>query len=808
MQTTNAPFLTLPIGLWQRFHSPQWADFALDSPIWPVYSRPLTLNKNNHKGGSFVLHRFRLASLSLLLPLALAGCGQNSEQPAAGAATPAKEPVAAKVDSARLLKGTEDPRQWSQYGGSYNEQRFSPLEAINTTNVKDLGLAWFADYDTNQNQHGTPLYIDGVIYVSTARNVVHAFDARDGKRLWTYTPILIPKPNLGLVNRGIAAYNGKIYMGMLDAHLVALDAETGKEVWNIDTVPESLGLGKIANQYSISMAPRVAKGMVFVGGSGGEYGARGWLAAYDAETGKEVWRFWTVPGDPSRPYEGDHLKAAAATWRTDRRYWEQGGGGTVWDAAIYDPVTDLLYFGTGNGTPWNREMRDPDDGDNLFTASVIAVKPDTGKYVWHYQETPGDSWDYDAVSPMMTADLDFNGQKRHVILHPSKNGLMYVLDAATGQLISGDAFTGVTWASGVDLATGRPIEVPGARYEKEPFNIGPGAPGGHTWHPNAFSPKTNLIYIPTWENYSAMTPQKMPENGPPPLIAFGGQVDRATLKPHNKQANDGWLQAWDPVARKPVWESPRGPRATSGVLATAGDLVFMGNSAGNTLAAYDARNGTQLWSYDAQSAVFAAPITYELDGVQYVAASVGGTGGNDYFAPSYGRMLVFKVGGTVQLPAKLSYTPPVLNPPASTASADVIAKGGELYSQHCAVCHGNNGVQQRSSFPNLTLSAMLHTQEGFDQVVLKGARVQRGMANFGDKLKAEDSAAIREYIIARANEVKNAPVVPAAPGAAQGRTAAGTPATGAQAGAGAARPIATPPPAANSDDVHKQAEKK
>jgi len=739
----------------------------------------------------------RLLGLSLLLPLALVGCGQAADQSAAPQAAVAAEaaapnasavaPAAAAVDAMRLMQGTNDPNLWAHYGGSYNEQRFSPLEAINTDNVSQLGLAWYADYDTNQNQHGSPLYVDGVIYVSTARNVVHAFDARSGERVWTYTPIMIPNPNLGLVNRGMAAYNGKVYMGMLDAQLVAIDAATGEPAWTVDTVPESLGLGGMRNQYSITMAPRVAKGKVFIGGSGGEFGARGWIAAYDAETGEEAWRFWTVPGNPEMGFEADHLRVAAETWPKDKPFWEQGGGGTVWDAAVYDPVTDLLYFGTGNGTPWNRMMRDPSDGDNLFVASVVAVDPDTGEYVWHYQETPGDSWDYDAVSPMMTADLVFDGVERHVILHPSKNGFMYVLDAATGQLISGDAFTGVTWALGIDSATGRPIEAPGARYETEPFNIGPGAPGGHTWHPNAFSPETGLIYIPTWENYSAMAPQKMPEEGPPPLIAFGGQVDRDTLKPHNKQANDGWLQAWDPVARKVVWETPRGPRATSGALATAGDLVFMGNSNGNMLAAYNAATGEQLWSYDAQSAVYAAPITYELDGEQYIAASVGGTGGSDYYAPSYGRMLVFKVGGAVQLPEKVSYTPPELNPPPSTATPELIARGGAVYAEHCSVCHGNNAVQQRSSFPNLTLSPMLYSQAGFDQIVLQGARVQRGMANYSDRLTADDSMAIREFIIARANEVKNNP--PASPFGSAPRQAAPR--------------QAAPPP--ESEDVHEDA---
>lgn len=704
----------------------------------------------------------RLLASSLLIPFALAACSQEGDQANQVAGQPQATPGggAAAVDDARLLAGTDDTGQWSHYGGSYNEQRFSPLDAINDSNVQALDLAWFADYDTNQNQHGSPLYVDGVIYVSTSRNVLHAFDARTGERVWTYTPIMVPNPNLGLVNRGIAAYDGKIYMGMLDAHLVALDANTGEVVWDADTVPESLGLGGMADQYSITMAPRVAKGKVFIGGSGGEFGARGWIAAYDAETGEEAWRFWTVPGNPEYPYEGAHLEAAAETWPDDIRYWEQGGGGTVWDATVYDPVTDLLYFGTGNGTPWNREMRDPDDGDNLFVASVVAVDPDTGEYVWHYQETPGDSWDYDAVSPMMTADLTIDGQDVHALIHPSKNGMIYVMEAATGRLISGDAFTGVTWNTGIDMATGRPIEAPGARYETEPYNIGPGAPGGHTWHPNAFSPVTGLVYIPTWENYSAMVPQQRPAEGPPPLIAFGGRVDRATLKPHNKEANDGWLQAWDPVAREAVWETPRGPRATSGALATGGNLVFMGNSNGNELKAYNATTGEELWRFNAQTAVYAAPITYELDGEQYIAASVGGTSAGDYFAPSYGRMLVFRLGGSDSLPPAVSYTPRELNPPLSTASADVIGRGEALYSEHCSVCHGTGGVQQRSSFPNLTLTPLLYSQVGFDQVVLEGVRLDKGMANYADRLSAQDSTAIREYIIARANEVKNAPPAP------------------------------------------------
>jgi PQQ-dependent dehydrogenase (methanol/ethanol family) len=668
----------------------------------------------------------------------------------------------ANVTPERLVKAANEPGQWMTYGGTYSEQRFSPLTKINASNIGSLGLQWFADYETNQDQHGSPLYIDGVIYVSTARNVVYAFDAKTGEQLWKYNPMIRGERlryNLGLVNRGIAAWRGKIIMGTLDARLVAIDAKSGKEVWSADTVPESLGLGAWANRYSITMAPRVAKGKVFIGASGGEYGVRGFIAAFDADTGREVWRFWTVPGNPAKGFESKALERAAKTWSGE--WWKAaGGGGTVWDAAIYDPVTDLLYFGTGNATPWNARAREPNLDDDLYSASIVAVNPDTGEYVWHYQETPGDSWDYDAVSPMMTADLTIGGRKRHVILQPSKNGFFYVLEARTGKLLSADPFTEVNWASGVDMKTGRPNVVPGARYEKEPWNLAPGVQGGHSWHPNAFSPQTGLVYIPAWEAYFTMAglpPGSTSTTGAFTLgISMGVKVEPGKLQPYDRRGVSGRLKAWDPVAHRVVWESEAftNGRPTSGVLATAGNLVFMGDGAGKVLSAYDAKTGAKLWSFDAKTAVYAAPITYSLDGVQYVAASVGGAAQGNYFAPSHGRMLVFALGGKAVLPEPEPYTPPPLNPPPSTASAQVITHGGELYSQFCSVCHGANGVQARSSFPNLTVTPLLWTQEGFNYVVLQGGRADKGMGSFGKDLQPEDALAVREYLISRANALK------------------------------------------------------
>jgi len=721
--------------------------------------------------GVHVSHPARILGLSLLLPIALAAC-QKAEKPAAAADVLAN-PVA--VTQERLLKGTEDTAQWATYGGSYNEQRFSPLKKIDASNVGTLGLQWFADYDTNLDVHGTPLYVDGVLYASTAWNKLYAFDAKTGKELWRYNA-RVPGEWLrnvccGNVSRGIAAYNGKIYMGTLDARLVAIDAKTGKEAWSTDTIIGDHNAP--LNRLSITMAPRVAKGKVYVGASGGEFGVRGWIAAFDAETGKEVWRFYNVPGDPAKGFENEAMKKAAATW--SGKWWELGGGGSVWDAAVYDPSTDLLIYGTGNATPWNALARDPKGGDNLYVASIVALKAETGEYAWHYQTTPGDNWDYDAVSPMSIADLTFDGEKKHVLIQPNKNGMLYVLNVADGKLLSADAFTEVNWNTGVDMKTGRPKVVEAARYEKEPWNLAPGVQGGHSWHPNAFSPDTGLMYIPTWEAYFPMIRDKdyKPSAGGFNLgISFLGPNMAATnMKPTDKTGITGRLKAWDPVARKVVWETEAFPnnRPSGGVLATAGGLVFQGNGAGEELRAYDAKTGQQLWSFKAQTSVFAPPITYELDGQQYIAQSVGGTAQGGYFAPGYARMLVFALGSKTVLPANQPYTPPPLNPPASTATAAVIKNGQDKYNQYCSVCHGQDGVQQRGTFPNLMVSPLLHTQQGFDQVVLQGAREEKGMGNFGKDLSAEDSAAVLGYLVSRANELKKTmPAVPPPPAASDG----------------------------------------
>ena len=713
-----------------------------------------------------MMTRILVWGLSALLSVVLVGCGR-SEAPAPSTesqAPAAPEVTTANVTAERLLNAAAEPSQWMTYGGTYDEQHYSRLSQINKENVKNLGLVWFADYDSNLQQTGTPLYIDGVIYVSTAWSNVYAFDARTGQQLWRYNPKVpgewAAKVCCGLVNRGIAAWNGKIYVGTLDARLVAIDARTGKEVWSTLTFDESQKDSPL-HRYSITSAPRVVKGKVLIGNSGGEFGVRGYISAYDVETGEMAWRFYTVPGNPADGFEKPQMEQAAATWSGE--WWKLGGGGTVWDATIYDPVTDLVYIGTGNGTPWNQQARDPAGGDNLFLASIIALKPDTGEYVWHYQTTPAETWDYDATSPIMVVDLTLDGKQRHVLMQPCKNGFFYMLDAASGELLRAEPFTEINWADGVDMQTGRPRVLAEARYKEAPFNLLPGVQGAHGWHSNAYHPDTGLIYIPTQHAYFPMVadPNYKPNDvGYNLAIDFGAQFTFYRDHPDAKRDFIGYLKAWDPVAGKEVWRGEINQGPTGSALATSGGLIFHGGGSGQEFRAYDAQTGEKLWSMLAQTAVLAAPISFEMDGQQYIAASVGGSVQGGYYAPNYSRMLVFGLNGALQLPPVQEYVPPALDPPPATAAAEVVTAGTAHYSQYCATCHGENGQTRGSTFPDLTRSPMLHSQEGFDTVVLQGALAERGMASFAEALTPADTQAILAYIVARANEIKNAPPPP------------------------------------------------
>jgi len=708
--------------------------------------------------------------LPLLLLAGLTACSQSdNEQTAdAGTATPAASPgsaaiAAANVSDERLLNAENEPGQWLMNGGTYEERHYSPLDEINRDNIDQLNLAWFADYDVNLSQQGTPLYVDGVIYVSTAWSMVNAFDARTGKLLWHYDPQtpreIVSRVCCGIVNRGIAAYEGKIYLGTLDGYLVAINADTGEEEWRKLTLDPS-------GPQTITSAPRIVKGQVLIGNSGSEKSARGYLGAYDANTGEDLWRVYTVPGNPELGFETPQMELAASTWSGS--WWELGGGGTVWDAIIYDEVDNLVIFGTGNGTPWDQRARDPEGGDNLFVASILAVDADTGEYVWHYQTTPGDTWDYDAMSPMMLVDLEVDGVDRHVVMQPNKNGFFYMLDAATGELLRGYPFTEVNWATGIDLDTGRPIEVPEARYDHENiWNLAPGVQGGHGWHANAWNPETGLIYIATQRAYFAMQSlENFTPNADP--TANNLAIDMSANFIYYRDNPDaprefvGYVSAWNPVTGEEVWRGEENQGPTGAVLSSGGGLVFSGGgNSTNEFRAYDTVTGEKLWSFDTQTGMVAAPITFELDGKQYVVASVGINQAGNYFAPNYSRLLVFTLGGEAELPEPLTYTPRELNPPELLASQDVIDQGGELYSQHCSVCHGIGGQQRGANFPNLLVTPLLHSQQGFDQVVIDGVRTDKGMVSFANRMDAAGSDAIRWFLvdqaITRLNESRLAP---------------------------------------------------
>lgn len=709
------------------------------------------------------------AAVGILLPgivagLALTACSRSGPE-APGAATVQAPTGKADVDSARIINADSEPGSWMSHGRTYSEQRFSPLTQITRDNVSQLGLTWFADMDTQRGQEATPLVVDGVLYVSTAWSKVKAYDAKTGKALWAFDPQVPGQSGVNaccdVVNRGVAVWKGKVFVGTIDGRLIALDATNGNKLWDVVTVDQS-------KPYTITGAPRVVKGKVLIGNGGAEFGVRGYVSAYDPDTGKMIWRFYTVPGNPADGFESPILKKVADTWHG--QWWKLGGGGTVWDSMAYDPGLDLLYIGVGNGSPWNHTIRSQGKGDNLFLSSIVALKPDTGEYVWHYQSTPGESWDHTATQQIIIADLTIDGARRHVVMQAPKNGFFYVIDAATGKLISAKNFTEVAWATHVDLATGRPVENPAARYDVtgKPFLSTQNPNGAHTWHSMAYSPKTGLVYLPI---HGTPFMFGKPKEFKPVSMATNVGADfspNATLDAKEVLAKTfGRLIAWDPVNQREVWRMERAGPANGGALATAGGLVFQGTGSGE-FTALDDTTGKQLWSSPTQTGVVAAPMTYAIDGEQYVAILVG-TGsswaliGGDtnmkgFVLPNVSRLLVYKLGGTVQLPAAPAMRRPPIAPPPATAPAGVVARGATLYDTYCSSCHGGGAVGV-GLLPDLRGTPMLQTAESFEQVVIGGARQARGMANFSGVLDKTDADAIRAYLIQRANQD--------APGAAQ-----------------------------------------
>jgi len=574
------------------------------------------------------------------------------------------------VDDAALKNAAKSASDgdWLTYGLTPGETRFSPLKQIDASNVKRLGLVW--SYEVGEgggDQEATPLVWNNTIFGVTNWSIVFAVDARTGQQKWRWDPEVNRKATqdrlcCGVVNRGLALYHNKVYVPVNDGRLVALDAATGKPVWEARVAyPQQ--------DQTLTMAPRVAKGKVIVGAAGGDRPTRGFFAAYDAETGREAWRFYTVPGDPSKGFENSAMRKAAATWDGD--WWKLGGGGSVWDGISYDPDSELLYVGTGNAEPWPQALRTKDVStghDNLYVASIVAVHVDTGELKWHYQMVPGDEWDFDSVQQMILADLNINGKTRKVIMQANKNGFFYVLDRVTGEFISAQPFSRVTWAKGIDQKTGRPIINTEVKYGKDPVPVSPGGGGAHNWSPMSYNPQTGLVYIPSRGsdtfNYAVnydFNPQTARGVG---LTGLNTNTAGMEKKPTGPAIGpeplgsgiSGTLVAYDPVKQEARWRAPVGNSRYGGTLSTASNLVFQVAPDGR-LIAYSADKGEKL----AEIATgmrngMGPPITFAVEGKQFIAL-MGGSGGTASPGVSDGvttavkpRLLVFGLDGTAELP--------------------------------------------------------------------------------------------------------------------------------------------------------------
>ncbi len=673
---------------------------------------------------------------------------------------------ASAVDGARIIGADAEPDNWLAHGRTYSEQRFSPLNKINADNVKDLGLAWTYNTDTIRGLEASPIVVDGVMFATGSWSVVYALDAKTGEELWKYDP-QVPgewgrKPCCDVVNRGVAVWKGRVYVGTLDGRLVALDARTGKPVWDVNTIDRT-------KPYTITGAPRIVKGKVIIGNGGAELGVRGYITAYDADTGRQLWRFYTVPGDPRAPVEAgnDHLKAALPTWKADSsqgwKYWEVGGGGTAWDSMAYDPDLDLLYVGTGNGSPWSRYLRSPGGGDNLYLSSIVAIKPDTGELAWYFQETPGDTWDFTATQHLILADLEIGGALRKVIMHAPKNGFFYVLDRGTGEFISGKNYIPVNWAKGLD-AKGRPIEDPTAAYRDKPAVVQPSPHGGHNWQPMAFNPQTKLVYIPVQLIPQLFVFDKKREVRPGVWntgLDFGALstlTQKAIASGQPTPVPEAYVLAWDPINQKEVWRAKHPTFWNGGMLTTAGNLLFQGSGDG-LLTAWKADSGEEVWKIDTKTGIVAPPVTYTVDGEQYVAVMAGWGGAVIAFLPepgnailkygNAGKIFAFKLGGQKTIDAPVIERGPMPKPPAETASASTIAKGDATFHRYCAVCHGFLAMSA-GEVPDLRYSTS-ETFARYKEIVLDGERKDTGMASFADQLKEEDVQAIHAYVLHGAN---------------------------------------------------------
>ena len=695
------------------------------------------------------------AALAFGLCVALSPGGASAQTAAKGTPDHIKA-VTSAVDGASIKANTATSNDWPTIGLDYAETRFSKLNQINAQNVGKLGLVWSYPLESSRGVEATPLVVDGIMYVTASWSVVHAIDARTGKRLWSYDPKVDKEKGYkgccDVVNRGVALWKGKVFVGVYDGRLVALDAVTGKVAWEKDTVVSK------EHSYTITGAPRVFNGKVIIGNGGAEYGARGYITAYDAETGNQAWRWFTVPGDPSKPFEDESMAAAAKTWDPAGKYWVNGGGGTVWDTITFDPDLNMVYIGTGNGSPWARNARSPSGGDNLYLASLVALNADTGKYIWHYQQTPGDNWDYTSTQPMILADLTIDGAPRKVILHAPKNGFFFFVDRTNGKFISAKNFVDVNWATGYD-ASGRPIETADARTDK-PYDMIPGPYGAHNWHPMSFNPQTGLVYLPAQNIPVRVVEDKKwkhnenalgkPHGGVGWNIGFNFDAEPPKSKPF------GRLLAWDPVKQKEAWRAEYVAPWNGGTLTTAGNLVFQGSADGRFIA-YNATTGEKLWEKPVGSGVVAAASTFMIDGKQYVSIAVGWGGVFGIMqrateTQSPGTVYTYAIDGNAPPPAFVKYQTEGLLAGVPYDPKHV-EEGGGLYLSNCVLCHGVPGVDKGGNVRNLGYVPK-ETIVNLKDFVFKGPMRDQGMPDFTGRLKEDDIPKLQAFIQGTADAIR------------------------------------------------------
>lgn len=663
----------------------------------------------------------------------------------------------ANVTDERVLKETSG-ENWFVKGGDFRGSHYSSLAEVNADNVEDLGLAWSSDLPVPDGISATPIVVDGVIYLSGAYSVVYAVDAADGRIIWQFDPqvrkAFADNPSLSWisrVNRGVAVWDGRVYATTADCRLIALDAANGQVEWTKQTCDNAMG-------YAISDSPYAGGGMIFVGNAGSEsvLKNRGYVSAYDAKEGALLWRFFIVPSDDPEANDTPAMKMAAKTWSGDTLE-KYGGGGNSWNEMTYDPVSNLLFFGTAGAYPYVHEQRSPEGGDNLFLSSVVAVKADTGEYVWHYQTVDRDSWDYNATMNIVLADLDIDGKDREAVLIAPKNGFHYALDRHTGELLTAGKFAKVTWATHINLETGRPVYDPAGEYwradDSETTVVWPNMWGSHSWNPMAFHPQLGLSYIPVVD-----VPSVLHSDG-----AGGFKDDIVMLtevdgKPHAP----GKLVAFDPVSQSVRWSVGRALPFNGGVLTTAGNLVFQGTAEGN-FEAFAADTGKRLWSVTTGSAINAAPVSYLLLDKQYILIPIGAGGGVQFYYPqmhatlqSSGptRLLAFTLGAEEELPATAAASRELPPQPPLTASAATVALGEKLYSEHCKGCHGFDVVARHGgSVPDLRYSnAQVHG--AWQGIVVGGALRMNGMPAF--ELQPEEAEAVRAYVLSLSAVLRDA----------------------------------------------------